>query len=148
MDDGTGIGEFLAARDLLLNTHGDYAGTYRRFRWSRPERFNWALDYFDRIARDEDRLALWLVDEEGGEDRLTYAEMRERSNRVANYLRGLGVGRGDSGIGASTPPQPGARSSTARRARVTCPRLASPTSAMAVTGQARVRSGKISTDPR
>jgi acetyl-CoA synthetase len=38
---------------------------------------------------------LWIVEEDGTEDRRTFAEMTVRSNRVANHLRGLGVGRGD-----------------------------------------------------
>ncbi|HYW92359.1 MAG TPA: AMP-binding protein [Gammaproteobacteria bacterium] len=95
MDDAS---KLIEARDFLIRHREDYTRAWEGFRWPQLETFNWALDYFDRIARDEDRLALWLVDEEGGEDRLTYAEMRERSNRVANYLRGLGVGRGDSAL--------------------------------------------------
>ena len=55
--------------------------------------FNWALDHFDAIGSD--RPALWIVEEDGTEDRRTFAEMTARSNRVANHLRGLGVGRGD-----------------------------------------------------
>ena len=39
--------------------------------------------------------ALWLVDEDAGETKLSFAEMSERSNRIANALRGLGVRRGD-----------------------------------------------------
>ena len=42
------------------------------------------------MARGNDRPALWIVNEGGGEHKLTFAEMAERSNRVANYLRGLG----------------------------------------------------------
>src|SRR5438477_630336 len=38
---------------------------------------------------------LWLVDEGGGETKLTFAELAERSDRVANWLRALGVRRGD-----------------------------------------------------
>jgi acetyl-CoA synthetase len=38
---------------------------------------------------------LWLVDEDAGEIKLSFADMSLRSNRIANALRGLGVRRGD-----------------------------------------------------
>ncbi|RPH66338.1 MAG: AMP-dependent synthetase, partial [Burkholderiales bacterium] len=37
----------------------------------------------------------WIAQEDGSEWRASYARMSERSNRVANFLRGLGVARGD-----------------------------------------------------
>jgi acetyl-CoA synthetase len=42
---------FLAARDFLIRHREDYATAYRDFRWPQLERFNWALDYFDPMAR-------------------------------------------------------------------------------------------------
>ena len=86
---------FVAARDFLLLQREDYATAYRDFQWPRLDRFNWALDYFDVMARDNAQPALWLVDEGAGETKLSFAAMRERSNRIANALRGLGVRRGD-----------------------------------------------------
>ena len=86
---------FLKARDFLFAHREDYDTAYRDFRWPVLDQFNWALDYFDRMAYGNDRPALWIVDEGGGEARLSFAEMAERSSRVANYLRGLGVKRGD-----------------------------------------------------
>ena len=86
---------FLAARDFLLRHREDYATAYRDFRWPKLDRFNWALDYFDVMARDNAQPALWLVDEDAGETKLSFAELSERSNRVANALRRLGVRRGD-----------------------------------------------------
>src|SRR4029077_11535548 len=76
--------------------HATHYGTaYRDFRRPALDRFNWALDYFDRMADGNDRPALWIVNEGGGEDKVSFAAMAERSSRVANYLRGLGVRRGD-----------------------------------------------------
>jgi acetyl-CoA synthetase len=86
---------FVAARDFLLRLREDYGTAYRDFQWPRLDRFNWALDYFDVMARDNAQPALWLVDEDSGETKLSFAELRERSNRIANALRGLGVRRGD-----------------------------------------------------
>jgi acetyl-CoA synthetase len=86
---------FLAARNFLLDCRDDYARAYRDFRWPALDRFNWALDYFDPMARGNNRPGLWIVNEGGAEQRLTFAELAERSDRVANFLRGLGVRRGD-----------------------------------------------------
>jgi acetyl-CoA synthetase len=92
----TAADSFLEARDLLLRHRTDYERAYREFQWPVLDDFNWALDYFDVVARGNDSAALWIVDDtEGRGLTLSYAQMAERSNRVANFLRGLGVGRGD-----------------------------------------------------
>jgi acetyl-CoA synthetase len=86
---------FIAARDFLLEHREDYATAYRNFRWPELDRFNWALDYFDDMAGGNERPALWLVDDEGVETKLSFAALSERSNRIANMLRRRGVRRGD-----------------------------------------------------
>lgn len=86
---------FLQARDFLQAHREQYDVAYRDFRWPVLKEFNWALDFFDVQARSNDTLALWVVEEDGSERRLTYAEMSARSNRVANFLRQQGVARGD-----------------------------------------------------
>src|SRR5262245_11184271 len=86
---------FLAARDFLLAHRTDYAGAYDGFAWPQLTEFNWALDYFDRIAAGNDRPALWIVEESGEEQKVSYARLSARSNQVANWLRAQGVGRGD-----------------------------------------------------
>ncbi|MEO7053211.1 MAG: AMP-binding protein [Rhodanobacter sp.] len=93
----TGLQRFIAARDFLLAHRTDRDTAYRDFRWPQLDEFNWALDYFDDLGRGEHagRTALWLVDEAGAEVRLSFAELSLRSNQVANYLRELGVRRGD-----------------------------------------------------
>jgi acetyl-CoA synthetase len=81
IDDNAGITEFLAARDLLLNTRGDYAGAYRKFSWPRPERFNWALDYFDGVLAAErgGQDALRLIEDDGSEARYTFGQLSTAS---------------------------------------------------------------------
>ena len=86
---------FLAARDFLLAHRNDYATAYQGFQWPRLDHFNWALDYFDLYAKANHRPALWVVNADGEEVRLSFAELSARSNQVANFLRGLGVRRGD-----------------------------------------------------
>jgi acetyl-CoA synthetase len=88
---------FRAARDLLLRLRADYSTAWREFAWPELDEFNWALDWFDVIAAEHpDRAALRIVADDGGDGGgMTYAEMAARSGQVANWLRGLGVSRGD-----------------------------------------------------
>ncbi|GAA2856366.1 acetyl-CoA synthetase [Actinoplanes cyaneus] len=87
--------EFRQARDFLLAHRADYLFAYEHFAWPELDEFNWALDWFDVIAAGNDAPALWIVEEDGSEQRLSFAEMSQRSNRVANWLRKQGVRRGD-----------------------------------------------------
>ncbi|OWA11951.1 AMP-dependent synthetase [Streptomyces sp. CS113] len=86
---------FRSARDFLLEHREDYTAAYEGFRWPRPDAFNWALDWFDVIADGNGRTALHIVEEDGREVRVSFAEMSARSNRVANRLREWGVGPED-----------------------------------------------------
>ncbi len=94
----TPIARFLQARDLLLTHRTDYARACAEFRWpeiSPHEPFNWALDYFDVMARHNEALALWVVADGRPDVQLTFAALSERSSRLAGYLRRCGVRRGD-----------------------------------------------------
>lgn len=86
---------FHDARDFLLAHRDDYAAACAGFEWPRLDRFNWALDHFDVIARGNDAAALVIVEEDGSLERFTFAQLSERSNQVANWLVALGVERGD-----------------------------------------------------
>jgi acetyl-CoA synthetase len=88
--------EFKAARDLLLALRGDYDFARSGFRWPRPKRFNWALDWFDdELASGETagRPALLILGER--DESFSFRELSEASNRAANGLRALGARRGD-----------------------------------------------------
>ncbi|MBC8093329.1 MAG: AMP-binding protein [Pseudonocardia sp.] len=89
---------FYAAREFLLTHREDYDTAYRDFVWPEIDEFNFALDHIDAVAADPERgakRALWIVDGDGSDAHWTFAELAEKSNRVANWLRGLGVVRGD-----------------------------------------------------
>ena len=86
---------FVEARDFLLRHRDDYATAYRDFVWPKLDRFNWALDYFDVMARGNAAPALHIVSEDGSETKRSFEAMSRRSSQVANFLRTLGVRRGD-----------------------------------------------------
>ncbi|MCX5400647.1 AMP-binding protein [Streptomyces sp. NBC_00102] len=86
---------FRAARDFLLQHREDWATASAGFRWPRPDRFNWALDWFDVIAEDNDRTALHIVEEDGRRTEVSFARMSARSNQAANWLAAQGVREGD-----------------------------------------------------
>jgi acetyl-CoA synthetase len=90
-----GTGAFRAARDLLLRYREDYDAARSTFAWPELDTFNWALDWFDVIAAEHPDTGALRVVTEAGDTRLSYAELAARSNQVANWLRGLGVSRGD-----------------------------------------------------
>ena len=86
---------FLQARDYLLEHRTDYDTAYQGFSWPKLNEFNWALDYFDPMAKGNEKPALWIVDELGAEHKVSFARMSERSSQVANWLRAQGVKRGE-----------------------------------------------------
>lgn len=90
-----GTAAFREARDFLLANRESYDAAYEGFAWPRLDEFNWALDWFDVIAEGNDKPALWIVEEDGSEARYSFAQLAERSDRVAGWLRERGVRRGD-----------------------------------------------------
>ena len=87
---------FREARDLLLELEHDYHGARAAFVWPRPERFNWALDWFDaELAAGEHgaKIALKVIGDRV--ETRTFEDLRIESSRLANGLRALGARRGD-----------------------------------------------------
>ena len=91
----SGYDKFIQARDFLLQHRTDYDAAYQGFKWPELDQFNWALDHFDAMAKGNHSPALWLVSENGQQEKSSFAQMARASNQVANWLRGLGVVRGD-----------------------------------------------------
>lgn len=89
------LARFLDARDFLLAHRTDYDAAVRGFRWPALTHFNWALDHFDTMARGNAATGLWLIAEDGSEQRCSFEQLRARSNQVANLLRRLGARRGE-----------------------------------------------------
>jgi acetyl-CoA synthetase len=92
----TATERYREARDLLLGLREDYDAAVRDFRW--PDlggRFNWAIDWFDAVGRGNSDNALVVVEEDGSSTEITFDEVAARSDRVAAWLAGQGVRRGD-----------------------------------------------------
>jgi acetyl-CoA synthetase len=87
---------FRNARDFLLAHREDYATAYREFRWPELTTFNYATDWFDVLAAEHGTdVALWIVEDDGSESKLSYAELSVLSQRFAGYLDAHGLTRGD-----------------------------------------------------
>jgi len=80
--------------ELVRFDHRPFDELYAAFRWRIPAVYNIGVDVCDKWASDAGRLA--LLDVTAGEGTpYTFADLARRSNRWANALRALGVGRGD-----------------------------------------------------
>src|SRR5215472_19176215 len=83
------------ARDELL-ARRDPGQAAAEFVWpTLDSTFNWAIDWFDVIARGNDRPALRIVEEDGADRSYTFDEMARRSDQVATWLESRGVGPDD-----------------------------------------------------
>ncbi len=88
--------QFRLARDYLLAHREDYERAFREFRWPAMTEFNYATDWFDVHADEQGAsTALWVVEADGSEVKLSFAELSLLSQRFAGYLSGAGVRRGD-----------------------------------------------------
>lgn len=87
---------YRAARDQLFSTAHDLSAAQAEFSWPDVgDSFNWAIDWFDAIAAGNEQIALWVVEEDGREQRLSFEQLRQRSNQLANWLHANGIGHGD-----------------------------------------------------
>jgi acetyl-CoA synthetase len=90
------VNNYRAARDRLLDLRTDYEAATNGFTWPEfGERFNWAIEWFDEIARGNPAPALVIVEEDGSRTSRSYDEMSVRSDQVAAWLKSQGVSFGD-----------------------------------------------------
>lgn len=74
----------------------NYEETYSSFTWERPEKYNFARDVIDHwAAQDADKLAMLWVDDDGNEERRSFADIASASRKLCNVLVNAGVQRGD-----------------------------------------------------
>ena len=97
--DSAATAAYRAARDQLLDLYGQPDRAREEFRYPDVgDSFNWAIDWFDVIARGSTRPALLIVEEDGSEQTLTFDEIATRSDQVAAFLAAQGISKGDSVI--------------------------------------------------
>ncbi|MFC7229757.1 AMP-binding protein [Salinirubellus salinus] len=81
--------------DFAATEWESYEQFEAEFEWAVPEPFNTATAVCDHWASDSDRVALFYETPAGDAQTVTYRELQADSNRLANYLQGRGVTRGD-----------------------------------------------------
>ncbi len=79
----------------MLQPGDSYQSVYGGFRWNVPAAFNIGVDVCDKWAGQKDRLALIHETAQGSVENFSFARLKSLSDRFANALRHLGVGRGD-----------------------------------------------------
>lgn len=86
----------LAYRYLERENFESYEDFSRNLKLKVPDNFNFAYDIIDEYARLEpERLALVWCDDHGEERRFTFADLKRWSDKTANYLKSLGIKKGD-----------------------------------------------------
>ena len=82
--------------DNFVNVKENEDGTLNSIDFINPEKFNFGFDVVDKIAENEpNRRALIYVANDFSSRTFTFSDIREYSNRTANYLKSLGVKKGD-----------------------------------------------------
>ena len=73
-----------------------YEDFVRHYKVHIPADFNFAYDIVDGWAKEQpEKNALCWCDDHGGERTFTFSDIAALSARTANYLRSLGIGKGD-----------------------------------------------------
>ena len=73
-----------------------YEDFIENYRVEAPDNFNFGFDVVDAWAElDPDKLALWWLDEAGGELKYTFSDIKRLGNKAANFFTGLGIKKGD-----------------------------------------------------
>jgi len=87
----------------MLTQASSYEELARRFKWHVPPRYNIGVDVVDRQAPGD--LALVFLDEQHREQRFSFGDIGQLSNRFANVLRAHGLTLGDR-LGILLPQSP------------------------------------------
>ncbi|MDP4181169.1 MAG: AMP-binding protein, partial [Bacillota bacterium] len=76
-----------------FNSYEDF---YENFKINVPENFNFAYDVVDEYAlKTPDKKALVWCDEKGDSSIFTFSQLKEQSDRAANFFKSAGIKKGD-----------------------------------------------------
>jgi len=85
------LDKFLPRQDF-----DSYEDFYKNFKINIPENFNFAYDVVDEIANKEpDKTAIVWCNDKGEEATFTFGQLREYSNKAANFFKNIGIKKGD-----------------------------------------------------
>ena len=86
----------MVERFLEQTTFSSVEDFKRNLHFKIKENFNFAYDVMDARAEEQpEKLALLWTNDQGVEIRLTFADLKRKSDQAASYLQSLGIGRGD-----------------------------------------------------
>ena len=82
--------------EKFIQTTEDDMGAMTGIRYMDEERYNFAFDTVDAIARrDPEKLAMVHIANDMTERRFTFKDIKDASSQSANYFKSLGIKRGD-----------------------------------------------------
>lgn len=77
-----------------FDTYEDY---YENYTVNVPQQFNYAFDVSDVLADLEpNKVAMVWANDKGQEAKFTFGEVKEHSNKAANFFRQMGIKKGDA----------------------------------------------------
>nr|MBP3598723.1 AMP-binding protein [Eubacterium sp.] len=88
--------DLVGIADRFIDTELDENGILKSIEYKNDEKFNFAYDVIDVMAKKcPDKLAMLHISLDGRERRFTFRDMAKYSNMAANYFSYLGIKKGD-----------------------------------------------------
>ncbi|MCI8388880.1 MAG: AMP-binding protein [Clostridiales bacterium] len=85
-----------AVWENFIETTLDDKGVLESIKFKNEDKFNFAFDVVDELAKKSpDKLAMVHLDVNKNERRFTFGDIARESAKTANYLKSLGIGKGD-----------------------------------------------------
>ena len=82
--------------ESFIHTREDENGALKEISFTNEDKFNFGFDIVDKIAQKyPEKLAMLHVDKHMNEKRFTFRDIKRLSAQTANYLRSLGIEKGD-----------------------------------------------------